>query len=56
VGGYSESQVTVFGEGAKQPETEFGECQGVTASQKLITCLRPDRRVEVEVMGSQRSN
>lgn len=55
VGGVSASQVTVAGAGSTQPETPYGECKGVTASQKLITCLRADRRVEVDVQGTQQT-
>lgn len=53
VGGVSAGQVTVAGAGSTQPETPYGECQGVKSSQKLITCLRADRRVEVDVKGTQ---
>lgn len=55
VGGISAGQVTVAGAGSTQPETPFAECQGIKASQKLITCLRADRRVEVDVTGTQPS-
>jgi OOP family OmpA-OmpF porin len=53
VGGMPANKVTAVGVGATQPETSFGQCQGVKASQALITCLRVDRRVEVEVTGTQ---
>lgn len=53
VRGMPANQVTAVGVGATQPETSFGQCQGVKASQALITCLRLDRRVEVEVTGMQ---
>jgi OOP family OmpA-OmpF porin len=53
VGGLSSSKVTAVGVGSTQPETAFGQCKGVKASQALITCLRVDRRVEVEVTGTQ---
>jgi OmpA-OmpF porin, OOP family len=35
------------------PKPASSQCQGVKASQALITCLRVDRRVEVEVTGTQ---
>jgi OOP family OmpA-OmpF porin len=54
-GGVAASLVTVAGAGSTQPETPFGECKGVVASQKLITCLRADRRVEVDVTGTQQA-
>jgi OOP family OmpA-OmpF porin len=53
VGGISAAKVTAIGVGSSQPETQFGDCKGMAASQALITCLRVDRRVEVEVTGSQ---
>jgi OOP family OmpA-OmpF porin len=53
VGGMPANKVTAVGVGSAQPETSFGQCQGVKASQALITCLRVDRRVEVEVTGTQ---
>lgn len=53
VGGMPANKVTAVGVGSTQPETSFGQCQGVKASQALITCLRVDRRVEVEVTGTQ---
>jgi OOP family OmpA-OmpF porin len=53
VGGISETKVTAVGVGSSQPATQFGECKDMKASQALITCLRVDRRVEVEVTGSQ---
>jgi OOP family OmpA-OmpF porin len=55
VGGISAGQVSVAGAGSTQPETPYGECQGVKTSQKLITCLRADRRVEVDVKGTQQT-
>ena len=45
--------VTATGGGSSQLETPANECKGMKASQALITCLRVDRRVEVQVLGSQ---
>lgn len=53
VGGISANKITATGMGETQPETKPDECKGSTATQALITCLRTDRRVEVEVFGSQ---
>lgn len=36
-----------------QPVTKPGECVGKKATKKLIACLQPDRRVEVEVTGTK---
>jgi OOP family OmpA-OmpF porin len=53
VGGIPASKVTAMGVGSSQPETQASECKGSKATQALITCLRVDRRVEVDVIGSQ---
>jgi OOP family OmpA-OmpF porin len=33
--------------------TKPGECVGTKATKKLVACLAPDRRVEVEVTGTR---
>jgi OOP family OmpA-OmpF porin len=53
VGGMPANLVTATGVGSAQPETAASDCKGMKASQALITCLRVDRRVEVQVLGSQ---
>ncbi len=53
VGGMSAAKVSASGVGAEQPESSTNDCKGMKASQALITCLRVDRRVDVEVLGSQ---
>jgi len=53
VGGMAASKITATGAGETRPETKPDECKGNQATQALITCLRADRRVEVEVFGSQ---
>ncbi len=53
VGGMPANLITATGLGSSQPETSPNECKGMKASQALITCLRVDRRVEVQVLGSQ---
>jgi OmpA-OmpF porin, OOP family len=53
VGGMPASLVSFMGVGSAQPESSTNDCKGIKASQALITCLRVDRRVDVEVMGSQ---
>ena len=45
--------VSFVGVGSAQPESSTNDCKGMKASQALITCLRVDRRVDIEVMGSQ---
>jgi len=44
------NQMQASGKGETQPITKAGECTG-TQSAKLIACLQPDRRVDVEVKG-----
>lgn len=55
-GGIPASKITARGLGEGTPVTKPGECQGrqsPKASQALIACLQPDRRVEVEVSGTK---
>ena len=53
VGGIPAGKVTATGVGSSQPQTSPNECKGSKATQALITCLRVDRRVEVDVKGAQ---
>ncbi len=52
--GIAASRVTAEGRGKKQPITKPGECRGLPRT-KLIACLQPDRRVDVEVTGAKES-
>lgn len=49
--GIEEQRVQTQGVGEQQPVTG-GQCKGMTGS-KLISCLQPDRRVEIEVRGTR---
>jgi OOP family OmpA-OmpF porin len=49
--GLEPSRMHTEGRGETQPVTRAGECDG-PRSAKVIACLQPDRRVEVEVMGN----
>ena len=51
--GIAESKVTAVGMGASQPETPSTDCKGKLSHQALVTCLRIDRRVDVQVLGAQ---
>lgn len=53
MGSIPADKITATGVGAQQPVTMTSDCKGTYASRALINCLRADRRVEVEVMGSQ---
>lgn len=44
--------IVVEGKGETQPVTKPGDCKG-PKSRKVIACLQPDRRVDVEVSGTK---
>jgi OOP family OmpA-OmpF porin len=50
--GIPDNRITSAGKGETQPVTKPGDCKG-PLSKKLIACLQPDRRVEVDVAGSK---
>ncbi len=50
--GVAPERISSSGKGKTQPVTKAGECKG-SLNQKLIACLQPDRRVEVEVTGTK---
>lgn len=50
--GIPDSRITSTGMGETQAVTKPGDCKG-PISKKLIACLQPDRRVEVDVAGSK---
>lgn len=49
--GIPASKISARGVNGSEPVTQPGECKGSKASPKLIACLQPDRRVDVEVTG-----
>jgi OOP family OmpA-OmpF porin len=51
--GIPAGKISARGAGETQPVTKPGECPGQKVSKKLIECLQPDRRVEVEVTGTK---
>ena len=51
--GIPAAKITTKGVDGANPVTKPGECKGKKATKKLITCLGPDRRVEVEVTAQQ---
>ena len=53
-GGIDASKVSAVGKGESSPVTKPGDCKGNKATPKLIACLQPDRRVDVEVTGTKR--
>jgi OOP family OmpA-OmpF porin len=52
-GGIPASKISAKGVGSAEPVTKPGDCVGTKATPALITCLQPDRRVDIEVNGSR---
>jgi OmpA-OmpF porin, OOP family len=50
--GIEPKRMQTEGKGETQPVTKTGDCDG-SKSAKVIACLQPDRRVEVEVVGTR---
>ena len=50
--GIPADRIVAEGKGETQPVTRPGDCTG-PKSRKLIACLQPDRRVDVEVSGTK---
>ena len=48
-------RITAEGKGETQPVTQAGDCLGARST-RVIACLQPDRRVHVEVTGTQGVN
>lgn len=46
------SRIDAQGKGETEPVTKAGECKGAKSA-KVVACLQPDRRVDVEVTGTQ---
>ena len=51
--GIPANRVYTEGKGSKQPVTKPDQCKG-PKSAKVIACLQPDRRVEIELIGTQK--
>jgi len=50
--GIEANRVYTEGKGEKQPKTTAADCPGNKKTKKLIQCLQPDRRVEIELIGT----
>jgi OOP family OmpA-OmpF porin len=50
--GIPAERINASGKGETQPKTKPGDCKG-PVGKKLIACLQPDRRVDVEVTGTK---
>jgi OOP family OmpA-OmpF porin len=47
------AKIVASGKDGADPVTKPGECKGKTKTRKLIACLQPDRRVDIEVTGTR---
>ncbi|MDR1935971.1 MAG: OmpA family protein [Candidatus Accumulibacter sp.] len=50
--GIPANRIYTEGKGSKQPVTKPGDCKG-PKSAKVIQCLQPDRRVDIELIGTR---
>lgn len=50
--GIEPNRIRTEGKGETQPVTQSGDCAGAKSA-RVIACLQPDRRVDIEVTGSQ---
>jgi len=53
IAGIPADKITARGADGSEPVTKPDECPGQQRTPKLIACLQPDRRVDVEVVGTQ---
>ncbi len=50
-GGIAAHKINAKGVNGSDPVTQPGDCVGTKATKALISCLQPDRRVDIEVTG-----
>jgi OOP family OmpA-OmpF porin len=50
--GVEANRVQTEGKGESQPMTKAGECLGAKSA-KVLACLQPDRRVDVQIVGTR---
>ena len=53
IAGIPADKITARGADGSEPVTKPDECPGQQRTPKLIACLQPDRRVDVEVVGTE---
>jgi len=51
--GIEANKVYTEGKGEKQPKTGT-TCKGEKKTKALVDCLQPDRRVDIEIIGTQK--
>lgn len=52
-GGFEAGKISAVGKGESQPVTRPDQCRGSKPTARLVECLQPDRRVEIEVTGTR---
>ena len=52
-GGVDSARISALGKNEPMPVTKPDQCKGSKPTPKLIACLQPDRRVDVEVAGTR---
>ena len=52
-GGVDDYGIYTEGKGSTQPVTKPDQCKG-PKSAKVISCLQPDRRVDIEIIGTSK--
>lgn len=56
LGAIPANKITTIGKGSAEPVTDVGACKGVHTSAAVVACLEPDRRVDLNVIGSKPAN
>lgn len=51
--GIADNRIYTEGKGEAQPVTKADECKGAKSA-KVVACLQPDRRVDIEVIGTRK--
>ncbi len=51
--GVDANRIDASGKGKSQPVTKAEDCKGNKKTKTLVACLQPDRRVNIEVIGSK---
>jgi len=51
--GVDANRIYTEGKGPKNPVTKPDQCPGKVATKKVIECLQPDRRVDIELIGTK---
>lgn len=47
------NKISTVGKGSSEPTTDAGACKGNRATAAVVACLKPDRRVDLDVAGTK---